>query len=147
MNMGGRSNMVHGRTRDTLRRGFGGEGGFVDLKPIPATLAISVSVDDEECKVSVISGDHTSPITVISGKESKKIASGLMRGTPNNTLKLNLNCGLLYLWLSVGQIRLETMLGEKVGEEVWILNSGVLKPERKNALDLCLALKEEQGHY
>lgn len=143
--MSGRSNVMTGRTRSTLQRGY--EGGFVELKPVPATLAISIQVDDEQHKVSVISGDHTSPVTVISGKESKKIASRLMQGTQNNTLRLALNCGLLYLWFSVGQIRLETMLGEKVGEKVWILNSGVLMPERKSALDLCMALKEEQGCY
>ncbi len=143
--MSGRSKVMTGRTRSTLQRGY--EGGFVDLKPLPATLAISVQVDEEEHKVSVISGDYTSPITVISGKESKKIALSLMHGSTNNTLKLALNCGLLYMWFSFEQIRLETMLGEKVGEKVWILNSGVLSPERKSALNLCLALKEEQGHY
>lgn len=139
--MGGRSNVMCGRTRATLRKGF--EGGFVGISPTEVTLNIFVERDEENSTITIASGDHAAFISVISGYWSKSLALKILQDKKRVDCSFVTEGGIVEIWISEGQLRLITRIGNKKGEDV---KFSTLKPdkEREQLIALCLTMHTER---
>lgn len=138
--MGGLTRILHTPARRNAK-----EGGFVEISQTEVTLDIYIQKDEERGEISIMSGDYSALISVISGKGSRALALKILDDRKRVDYCFQTEGGVVEIWISQQQIRLITRIGDKKGEEV---KFSTVRPnkERQELIALCMALHTEKNN-